>query len=169
MDSFIMVRPTGQPMDVKVGAWIADELAHAVQEWRAQFRGQPLVKADREITDADIAANNLVLWGDPRSNRLLARIADKLPVRWTGTEVGLAGRRFAATRYVPVLIFPNPLNPQRYVVVNTGFTFCESGKASNALQTPKLPDYAVVDIEVPRPARLVQGIAHAGFFDEEWR
>jgi pimeloyl-ACP methyl ester carboxylesterase len=169
MDSFIMVRPTGEPMSEKMGAWVTDELAHATNEWRAQFRGQSIVKTDWAITEADMAASNLVLWGDPRSNKILARILDQLPLRWTETEVRMAGRRFAASRFVPVLIFPNPLNPQRYVVLNAGFTFCESGDASNALQTPKLPDYAVVDTEVPRAARLTQGIAHAGFFNEEWK
>ena len=43
------------------------------------------------VTDADIASSNLILWGDPVSNRILARIADKLPIRWDsqGIRVGL--------------------------------------------------------------------------------
>ena len=75
---------------------------------------------------------------------------------------------FPAAKHLPVLIYPNPLNPGRYVVVNSGFSFCEFGNASNAQQTPKLPDFALIDITVPRAARLVQGIPCAGFFDERW-
>ena len=41
---------------------------------------------DTDVTDADIANSNLVLWGDPGSNKVLARIADKLPVKWTATR-----------------------------------------------------------------------------------
>src|SRR5256885_3524463 len=41
MDSFIMVRPTGQPFNEKIGAWTAAEMAHATNHWRQQFRGEP--------------------------------------------------------------------------------------------------------------------------------
>ena len=51
--------------------------------WRQQFRGEASVKDDTAITDADIADSNLVLWGDPSSNAVLAKIADKLPINWT--------------------------------------------------------------------------------------
>jgi hypothetical protein len=54
------------------------------------------------------------------------------------------------------------------VVLNSGFTFANPRSTSNADQTPKLPDYAVVDIDGP-PAVGVNGEAvEAGFFDEQW-
>ncbi len=43
-------------------------MKHATDHWRKQFRGDAPVKDDTEITDADIANSNLVLWGDPMSN-----------------------------------------------------------------------------------------------------
>ena len=92
----------------------------------------------------------------------------KLPARWSGETIRIAGKKFAADKYVPVFIFPNPLNPKRYVVVNSGFTFCEYGRSSNALQIPKLPDYAVLDMTVDRKGRYPNGVALAGFFDETW-
>ena len=168
MDSFVVVRPTGKPMNATAHAWIDDELAHATNEWRNQFRGDAIVKADTEISDEDIANNHLILWGDPQSNRVLGRIARKLPARWSGESIRMAGKKFAADRFVPVFIFPNPLNPKRYVVVNSGFTFCEYGRSSNALQIPKLPDYAVMDTTVDRKSRYANGVALAGFFDETW-
>jgi pimeloyl-ACP methyl ester carboxylesterase len=168
MDSFIVVRPTGKPMNAAAHAWIEDELAHATDEWRNQFRGDAIVKADTELSDEDIANNHLILWGDPQSNKVLGRIARKLPARWSGETVRIAGKKFAADKFVPVFIFPNPLNPKRYVVVNSGFTFCEYGRSSNALQIPKLPDYAVLDMTVDRTSRYTNGVAFAGFFDETW-
>jgi len=80
----------------------------------------------------------------------------------------LKARQLLANKNLPVLIYPNPLNPKRYVVINGGFTFAEFGSASNAQQTPKLPDWAIVDIGVPRESRLASGIADAGFFNERW-
>jgi hypothetical protein len=169
MDSFIMVRPTGKPLNVTASEWISDEFVHATNEWRNQFRGDAIVKADTDITEEDIANNHLVLWGDPESNQLLKRMAKKLPVRWNGSTVRIAGKSFAADKFIPVLIFPNPLNPRKYVVLNSGFTFCESGRSSNALQIPKLPDYAVLDMAVPRTSRYPTGVALVGFFDEQWQ
>ncbi len=82
MDSFLMVRPTGSAVNEKVGKWAAGEMQHAIDHWRRQFRGEARVKDDKEINDADIAAHNLVLWGDPSSNAILARISGSLPVKW---------------------------------------------------------------------------------------
>ncbi len=70
---------------------------------------------------------------------------------------------------MPVLIYPNPLNPKRYVVLNSGFTFREYDYLNNARQVPKLPDYAVVDVNVPVSSRALGGIVAAGFFDEQWK
>ena len=74
----------------------------------------------------------------------------------------------SAGHHVPVLIYPNPLNPKRYVVLNSGFTFREYDYLSNARQVPKLPDYAVVDIDKPVTSRAPGGIVAAGFFTETW-
>ncbi len=166
MDSFLMVRPTGPVLNDKVGKWTAAEMRHAIEHWRRQFRGEARVKDDKEITDADIAAYNLVLWGDPSSNALLARIADKLPVKWEKDAVRIERASYDAGHHVPVLIYPNPLNPKRYVVLNSGFTFREYDYLNNARQVPKLPDFAVVDIDVPVSSRAPGGIVTAGFFDE---
>lgn len=163
MDSFLVVRPTGRAQNEKCDAWVATQLAKATNEWRAQFRGDARVKDDTQVSDADIAAHNLVLFGDPQSNRLLARIADKLPIRWSRSAIELRAKAFASATHVLVLIFPNPLNPKRYVVLNTGFTFAAAGAGSNAQQTPKLPDYAVLDVEHG------DAVVLADFFDEQWR
>lgn len=169
LDSFIFVTPTGTPSMPGVAAWVASEQKHAITEWRRQFRGEAQVRADKDVTDADIAASNLVLWGDPGSNAVLARIADKLPVRWTADGVVAGGQRFDARTHAPVLIYPNPLNPRKYVVLNSGFTFREFDYLNNARQIPKLPDYAVVDTTTPPNDRYPGKIATAGFFDEDWK
>ena len=48
------------------------------------------------MNDADIAASNLVLWGDPESNAVLKRIADKLPIKWEGDKVVVGPKSFPA-------------------------------------------------------------------------
>jgi hypothetical protein len=169
MDSFLMVRPTGKPLNDKVGAWAEKEMAHAIDHWRKQFRGEARVKTDSAVTEADIKEHNLVLWGDPQSNALLAKIADRLPIRWEPGAITVGSTNYNSAMHVPLLIYPNPLNPKRYVVLNSGFTFREYDYENNARQVPKLPDYAVVDVEVPVSYRSPGGVVAAGFFDEQWK
>jgi len=110
------------------------------------FRGEPQVKRDDEVTDADAAANNLILWGDPHSNKLIGRIADK-------TTDCLGARRRSAwekefrfnSSPAGVDLSESPACNQ--YVVRTADSFAHPRSTSNADQTPKLPDYAVVDID----------------------
>jgi len=168
LDSFVFVTPTGTPMAPGVAKWVNDEQKRAISEWRKQFRGEAQVRSDKEVTDADIASSNLVLWGDPGSNAVLARIADKLPVKWTAAGVVVGKDRYTADTHAPILIYPNPLNPKKYVVLNSGFTFREFDYLNNARQIPKLPDYAIVDTATPPGPYYPGKIVTAGFFNEEW-
>jgi hypothetical protein len=163
-----MVKPTGKPFNKEVGAWVDAEMDHAITHWRKQFRGEARAKTDDAITDADIAAHNLVLWGDPSSNQVLAKIAGKLPINWDSDNVRVGDKTYGSAQHVPLLIYPNPLNPKKYVVLNSGFTYREYDYLNNARQVPKLPDYAVVDIKIPISSRSPGGIVAAGFFGEKW-
>jgi len=168
LDRFIMVKPSGPPLNDAVGKWTAAEMDHAIRHWRSQFRGDAIVKADTAITEEDIASSHLILWGDPKSNAILAKIAGSLPLNWTSAGVTLGNQTYPAEQHVPVLIFPNPLNPTKYVVVNSGFTFREYDYLNNARQVPKLPDYAIIDITTPVNSRWPGKIVRAGFFGEKW-
>ncbi|MCE9563568.1 MAG: prolyl oligopeptidase family serine peptidase [Planctomycetes bacterium] len=169
MDSFVMVSPSGKPLNEAVGKWAAAEMAHAVKHWRNQYRGDAIVKKDSEISDDDIKNSNLVLWGDPSSNAVLAKIADKLPIKWTDKGVVVGDKTYEAGTHVPVLIYPNPLNPKKYVVLNSGFTFREYDYLNNARQVSKLPDYAVIDITTPVNSRYPGKVVRGGFFGEQWQ
>ena len=70
-------------------------------------------------------------------------------------------RRPAGTRLA--LIYPNPLNPNRYVVFNSGHTF--PGELFDDMHWylhPRLADYAVVETKTGRALS-------AGFFDAHWQ
>lgn len=157
MSDFLMVRPTSKAVNEAIGKWTDAEMKHALTHWRQQFRGDAPVKDDKDITDDDIKNKNLILWGDPKSNAILAKIADKLPLKEFGDTT------------VTACIYPNPLNPSKYVVLNSGFTYREYDYLNNARQVPKLPDYAVIDITTPPNSRFPGKIVRAGFFDEQWK
>ncbi len=168
LDSFVVVRPTGEPMIPAIADWLAKEQAHMIAAWRIQFRGDAQVRDDAQLTDADIANSNLILFGDPGSNKVLARILGKLPLQWSKDSVIVGKKTYSSATNVPVMIYPNPLNPKKYIVINSGFTFREYDYLNNARQTPKLPDYAVVDITSPPDGRFPGKIVDAGFFGEHW-
>ncbi len=167
MEPFVFVRPTGTPFSAELAQWEQQQADYAVSEWTHFFRGEPRVKRDTEITDRDIASYNLVLFGDPSSNAVYKRIAARLPIKWTRGGVVVGDAAFPAT-HAPVFIFPNPLNPSKYVVVNSGFTFHD--QSNNDMQSPKLPDWAVVDTSKPgnNYRYLPLFVAAQGFFDEAW-
>jgi dienelactone hydrolase len=169
MDSFLFVRPTGTPLNDRAGTWASAEMKRAIEHWRKQFRGEARIKDDKDVTDADIAAHNLILWGDPSSNKLLAKVLDRLPIKWDAKSVQLGKESFDAADHAPVMIYPNPLNPKQYVVLNSGFTFRDYDYLNNARQISKLPDWAVIDLRTPPGPRWPGKVATAGFFDEKWQ
>jgi dienelactone hydrolase len=169
MDSFLFVRPTGTAWHSHVGNWAQSEMERAVEHWRRHFRGVARVKDDAAVTPEDIAGSNLVLWGDPASNSILKQIAAKLPIRWTEDQVVAGKEKFSAANHALIAVYPNPLNPERYVVLNSSFTFRDYAYLNNARQVPMLPDWAVVDLSTP-PGTVWPGkIAAADFFDERWQ
>jgi hypothetical protein len=168
MDSFLMVRPTGKTNREQVDRWVKSEFERAIARWRSQFRGDARVKDDTDVTDEDIAANHLILWGDDQSNAVIKRINDQLPIHWRGNSIVADREKFSAKDHVPLMIYPNPLNPERYVVLNSGFTFREADDASNARQVPRLPDWAIIDVRTPADGERPGKIEAADFFGERW-
>ncbi len=169
MSSFLFVRPTGKPLNDKVGAWTKAEMEHAIGFWRKVFRGDVRVKDDTALTAEDVAASNLILWGDPSSNSALAKLLPRLPLQWTRDKLTFAGQTYDAKEHAPVLIYPNPVNPAHYIVINSGPTFREEALLNNAQQVAKLPDWAIINLNTPPDANNPGEVVTAGFFDEQWK
>jgi len=174
MAPFLVVTPSGKSKHAQVQRWVEFEQQHFIDRWRALMRGEARVKKDSEVTEADIAKYNLILWGDADSNSLIAKTLPDLPLKWNAENLTIAGKTYPAASHVPMLIYPNPLNPNplnpvKYVVLNSGMTHREGHDRTNSLQNPKLPDWAVIDLSQP-PNNLSPGrIAAADFFDEQWK
>ena len=140
--------------------------------WRDIFRADVLIKDDTAVTDDDIARKNLVLWGDVSSNKLLAKTlaGGKFPLSWDPEKLTFRGKTYDAAHHAPVLVFPNPLSTQRrYIVMNSGIDFRNEAYGTNSLQTPKLPDFAIIDLRESPGPRWPGKIVDAGFFDSAWK
>jgi hypothetical protein len=169
MAPFVFVKPTGTAKFAKPDAWARAEIERAIKQWRIVFRGEIQVVDDTAVTPALMASHHLILWGDPGSNRVISEMLPSLPMRWTEKELALGTGTYSSAEHAPVLIYPNPKAPAHYLVLNSSFTFRQGSDTTNALQTPKLPDWAVVDLRTP-PGILAPGlIPDAGFFNESWK
>lgn len=161
---FLCVRGTAKAWSPAVERWSSARLDAFAEDWSAWMRGDVRIKNDTEVTPEDVADHNLILFGDPGSNRLIERVLKNLPVTWTRTDLKLGDASYTSADHAPVLIAPNPLNPRRYVVINSGHTFgAKEFAGTNALLFPRLGDHAVFQTD-GRNATLKA----SGYFDEGW-
>jgi hypothetical protein len=167
---FLCVRGTGRPWNPAVAAWAEASMERFAREWHRYYRGDLPMKTDAEVTDEDVRGANLICFGDPGSNPLIAQALPALPVRWTRDEVGFGTSTHPAASHAPALIHPHPSSPDRYLVINSGHTFHESEfGALSYLVYPRLGDWAMLRVADDRSA---PGYAHetvaTGFFGESW-
>ncbi|MGB7342705.1 MAG: prolyl oligopeptidase family serine peptidase [Pirellulaceae bacterium] len=169
MNSFVFVLPSGKSSDAAVQSWIESESQHAMTHWRKHFRGDIRKIFDSELTEEITASSNLILFGTSESNKVIAELQSKLPVKWNNDQLAIGTHSVPSTGHVPILIYPNPQNADRYIVLNSGFTFREYDYLNNARQTPKLPDWALVDIREGATTQSPGKVIEADFFDESWQ
>ena len=168
LEPFLAVTPDGESDNDLLERWVKFELAHFDKRWRELMRGKLRMKRADEVSDADIAKYNLILWGSPDSNSVIEKLVDRLPVKWGAEKIRVGKKTFDAATHLPVLVYPNPLNEDKYVVINSGHTFREGHDRTNSLQNAKLPDWAILDLRQV-PDNLSAGkVVAADFFDEQW-
>ena len=89
----------------------------------------------------------------------------KLPVKWTRNTVAIGEQSFSAKESFPALIYPNPVYPGKYVVLNTGLTIEDRGYNGD-YGTPLWGDYAIVRV---KPGAEVPDLLTGGLFAENWK
>ncbi len=165
LSPFLLVRPTGQPWNVAAHEQALRLLARFDRLYAKGLRAHPRVKDDKDVTAEDIAKYNLVLFGDPGSNRWIARIQGKTPLRWSRQQVSLGAQSYPAADHIPALVYPNPLAPNRYVVINSGMTI-EDREYRGEYGMPRLGDYAILKAKAKEEW---PDVIAAGLFSETWQ
>ncbi len=174
---FLCIRGTGKPWNPGVQEWADANLKRFAYEWHRYFRGELPIKNDADVTKDDRNLRNLILFGDPGSNRLIREALPKLPIKWDAHQLQIAGASYSSVDHSPALINPSPLCERgwsRYVVINSGHTFHEAElNRLNYLLFPRLGDWAVIKVGPKTPATpsdpLDEEVIKAGYFDETWR
>jgi hypothetical protein len=174
MDRFTFVGPGGGNDLTSADSWTHSEFERAAKEWKRHFRGDPPISDMPSGAPVDVR-QNLVLFGRPSTNPMIAQVLPGLPIEWDEQWLKVNGQSYPAATHVPILIYPLPqpsasgLSAEHYVVLNSGFTFREYAYLNNARQVPMLPDWAVVDISQGGTPQAPGKIVAAGFFDERWK
>ena len=172
---------TATPFAIVVGTSSRDEeMASLCQQkaqafvdaWRDWQKQEPRVFRDTEITDADMARYSLLLVGGADANRVTAKLAARLPLQVAKDRVTIDGKAFAAADAAVQLLYPSPLNPERYVWVVAGTS--TNGLYFADVRPTGLPDwdYVVSDgrfAAFGQKASVLQTRVVSGSFDSSWR
>jgi predicted esterase len=155
-----------------------EEVARAWARVHAGVRVEYPVMSDAEFfARGESVANDraLFLVGNAASNRVVRELEPRLPIRIEGSDIVVGETRIASPdgargQLGAAFIRPNPLRPDRYVVVIEGVGPLGTWRS---LSLPDmLPDYVVYDEAVtPAHGQLLLGtgsVKAGGFFDTEW-
>jgi hypothetical protein len=164
---FVVVKPSTDGFTAATDKHAIASIDQFAGVWDKYFRGKLPIREEQAINKSE---ENLILFGDPQSNPLIAKVLPKLPITWTKEKLVVNGVEYDAKTHVPVLIYPNPLNPSKYVVINSGHTFKEADlKGTNALLYPRLGDWAVIKPTPTAKDPAAYEVVAAGLFDENWQ
>ena len=138
-------------------------------EWRVFAQAIPHFMQDVAVTDEHIRDFNLILCGGPETNAVLARIADRLPIRIESDAYVVGKRRFPREGNGLLMIYPNPLNPKRYVLIREELLWGESLEANHKLDL--VPDFIIYTPDIDRDGSRYETNQYlcAGYFDSFWR
>ena len=138
--------------------------------WWRRANGFVEIIPDTEVTDEIMNDYNLILFGGADENLITAKINENLPIKVKDGEILLGEKRIKGKQIAVEFIYPNPLNPERFVFVHEGndleglslsdfFTTIYSGAG--------LPDFIIFDDRVRQKGW--GGVICAGFFDSDWQ
>jgi hypothetical protein len=168
--TFVVIEPTGNGFHEGIDHCVSVTLSGFAKVWDKYFRGTLPVKTATDLKSEGRGLRNIVLFGDPKSNPLIAEVLPKLPITWTKEKLIVNGTEYDPATHLPVMIYPDPMSPTRYIVLNSGHTFQEADlQGTNALLYPRLGDWAVIKPAPSAKNPLAYEVIAAGLFDENWQ
>ena len=169
MESFICVRGTGDAWSENQTAWANWTLKRFEGEFDKWLRGKVRVVDDKDVTPEMLEDNHLILFGDPGSNSWIAKVIDETPIEWNKDSIKVGKDSFDPNTHGLSFVYPNPENPKRYIVINSGHTFHERDfKASNSWLFPRLGDYGVQKFTKNKSGGYDEEIVLSDFFNGGW-
>ncbi|HID05640.1 MAG TPA: hypothetical protein EYP10_00680, partial [Armatimonadetes bacterium] len=147
------------------------------EHWRRWAKGNAIVKRDVDITSQDIRTANLILVGNVHNNCIIQRINGFLPIRFAVNEPAVVmsnGVRVAGDDVGIKMLYPNPLNPNRLIVIMGGTTWKGTVDVMRRfgnwfdwglLDHRNWFDFGIFDSRTRDPETFIA----VGFFDQDWQ
>lgn len=143
--------------------------------WQIWANGNCRIKPDREIVQEDVENYNLILYGNAASNQVIARVNQDLPIHFAGGAIVAGEERFEGDEVAVQLVYPNPLNPDRYVVINGGVT-CKGTanihKTGLEVMDEHFPSSTTFDYAIFNDnfiGKTENRYLKSGYFDGQWQ
>ncbi len=170
MSSFVCVRGTGTPWNETSQQWANWTLDRFSKEFAQWMRGDIRIVDDTAVDAKLLAKDHLILFGDPGSNAVMKKVLAGLPLEWTKEHIRIGQQKWNSAEHGLSLIFPNPLNPSKYVVINSGQTFHDKEfRSTNAMLFPRLGDIAVQKFSARKSDGFDEQTVWMDVFDANWR
>jgi len=138
-----------------------------------QTHGQaPPVFRDSTVTDEDAAGYSLILLGGPDANLIARKMAGRIPLEISAGMIKIANRSFPVSDARVQMIYPNPLNGQRYVLIIAATSpegmFFWTPDQLRSFQF----DFTIMDGHVPNGSQQISAVdtgVAVGRFDQQWQ
>ncbi|MBX3008830.1 MAG: prolyl oligopeptidase family serine peptidase [Melioribacteraceae bacterium] len=88
-----------------------------VRGWKEWQKYEPRVFNDYELNDEDMKKYSLILYGDSKANLVTKKMGNKIPLKISENIIKITGKSFLAENASVQMIYPHPLNSERYVSV----------------------------------------------------
>jgi predicted esterase len=170
-DRFIIVYGTGSSLLTRTVC--EREARRFKRDWGIRYGGTPRVVSDANLDDAEWRGSHIILIGGPGTNSQTERFARELPVKLQEASFQFAGRTYAEPGQGLLLCRPNPLQPERLVLLAHGnspaalyqclsrFGLWINGGVPGARAWF---DFGVFDQRTAGP----ESFLHVGFFGNDW-
>ncbi|HID08522.1 MAG TPA: hypothetical protein EYP10_15400, partial [Armatimonadetes bacterium] len=134
-------------------------------EWVDFSDGLAHIKADRDVTEEDLARYHIIAVGGPQENSIVKRAVHSLPIKFAPKGYTIGAHTLRGKQLGLVCIYPNPLNPRRYLVIYDGVLWGRALPINHKFDTS--PDFAIFTSEQDADGANV--LLCAGFFDSHWQ
>ncbi len=112
---FMVVEGTGGSKEDQAAV---EALGQRIREsWMKNYAVACPTRKDRDVTPDDIKNKHLILLGNAETNSLLRELLPKVPLRIERDYISLGDKRYDGNGLGIAAIYPNPLNPEKYIVI----------------------------------------------------
>ena len=136
-----------------------------VEKWKVLRNRDVPFKKDVDVTPQDIQQYHLVLYGNENNNKILKQVAEQMPIRFKENEVVVGDRSYKGYDAGAIFVHPNPLNPNKYVLVYGAATFHGIAEI-NAVKASETDFVIFNEQSKMRSAGMNEGPLETGYFDK---